>query len=363
MNTDTITDVNTLKGGPLFGFWYPALPSGKLRPGTLRPLLMLGLPILLCRDRQGKVAAMRDLCPHRGMPLSFGRFDGERVECAFHGWQFDTAGRCRHIPALVGEGTALQAEKIGVTSYPCEERDHYIWVYLPDGKGAPSTMPDVTKLPILSEPYRFFDLSLTYRCNVDEGVVGLVDPAHGPFVHQSFWWRRKASVHEKTKLYEPIPNGFRMVAHAPSQNSGAYKLLTRFYGGPLTTTIDFVLPNQRYELIQCGSLWISTRLTVTPTTDQECRADYCAAWNCFPWLPFGRFIFRQFTKMFLSQDKIAFERQAIGFRYKPSLMLVGDADMPAKWYYKLKAAHLASVQTGQSFDHPLKERVTLRWKS
>jgi hypothetical protein len=44
-------------------------------------------------------------------------------------------------------------------------------------------------------------------------------------------------------------------------------------------------------------------------------------------------------------------------------MLVGDADMPAKWYYKLKAAHLASVQTGQSFDHPLKERVTLRWKS
>ena len=67
--------------------------------------------------------------------------------------------------------------------------------------------------------------------------------------------------------------------------------------------------------------------------------------------------------MFLSQDKIAFERQAIGFRYKPSLMLVGDADMPAKWYYKLKAAHLASVQTGRSFDHPLKERVTLRWKS
>jgi hypothetical protein len=44
-------------------------------------------------------------------------------------------------------------------------------------------------------------------------------------------------------------------------------------------------------------------------------------------------------------------------------MLFGDADMPAKWYYKLKAAHLASVQTGQPFDHPLKERATLRWKT
>ena len=76
-------------------------------------------------------------------------------------------------------------------------------------------------------------------------------------------------MHEKTKVYEPIHNGFRMVAHAPSHNSVAYKLLTTFYGDPLTTTIDLVLPNQRYELIQCGSLWISTRLTVTPTTDQD----------------------------------------------------------------------------------------------
>jgi hypothetical protein len=53
----------------------------------------------------------------------------------------------------------------------------------------------------------------------------------------------------------------------------------------------------------------------------------------------------------------------VGMPHKPSTMFLGDADMPAKWYYKLKAAHLASVQTGQPFDHPLKDRVTLRWKS
>ncbi len=363
MNADIITDVTPLKGGPLFGFWYPALPSSKLRSGTMQPLLMLGLPILLCRDRQGNVAAMRDLCPHRGMPLSFGRFDGERVECPFHGWQFDLTGRCRHIPALVGNGTALQADKIGIMSYPCEEQDHYIWIYIPDSKGTSITLPEVPRLPLLSKPYQFFDLSLTYRCTADEGVVGLIDPAHVPFVHQNFWWRRQAKMHEKTKAFEPIPNGFRMVAHAPSKMSGPYKLLTMFYGGPLTTTIDFVLPNLRYELIQCGSLWVSTRLSATPTSDQECRADYCAAWNCFPWLPFGRFIFRLFTGMFLSQDKIAFRRQEIGFRYKPSLMLVGDADTPAKWYYKLKAAHLAAAQTGQPLDHPLKGPVTLRWRT
>jgi phenylpropionate dioxygenase-like ring-hydroxylating dioxygenase large terminal subunit len=190
-----------------------------------------------------------------------------------------------------------------------------------------------------------------------------MDPAHGPFVHQSSWWRTKSSIHEKAKTFEPIPHGFRMVPHAPSKNSGPYKLLNFFYGGPLTTTIDFVLPNQRFEFVQCGSLFVSTRATVTPITEQQCRIDFTAAWNCFGWMPFSKSLFRYFANIFMKQDREAMERQAVGLRYKPALMLIDDADTPAKWYYKLKAAHLASIQTGQPFDHPLKERVTLRWKS
>ena len=170
-------------------------------------------------------------------------------------------------------------------------------------------------------------------------------------------------MHEKAKTFEPIPNGFRMVPHAPSTNSGPYKLLNLCYGGPLTTTIDFVLPNQRFEFVQCGSLFVSSRATVTPVSEQQCRIDFTAAWNCLSWVPFSKTIFRYFANIFMTQDREAMERQAVGLRYKPALMLIDDADTPAKWYYKLKAAHLVSVQTGQPLDHPLKERVTLRWKS
>ncbi|NGZ10130.1 MAG: Rieske (2Fe-2S) protein [Nitrospira sp. LK70] len=56
---------------------------------------VLGLPIVLCHDRAGGLVAMRDICPHRGMLLPFGRFNGERVECSYHGWQFDWKGRWR----------------------------------------------------------------------------------------------------------------------------------------------------------------------------------------------------------------------------------------------------------------------------
>ena len=166
----------------------------------------------------------------------------------------------------------------------------------------------------------------------------------------------------KAKTFEPIPGGFRMTAHTPSRNSGPYKLLNA-YGKQLTTTIDFILPNLRHELVQCGSYWVSTRATVTPITEHECRIDFCAAWNCFRWVPFSKTLFRFFAHLFLNQDKRTMERQALGLRYKPPLMLLDDADTPAKWYYKLKAAHLAASQSGRPMDHPLKGPITLRWRS
>ncbi len=362
MSADLITELKPAKSAPLLGFWYVGCSSAELGPGRLKGVVLLGLPIVLCKTSRGEVAALRDICPHRGMPLSFGRMEGDCVECAYHGWRFDTTGRCQTIPSLV-EASPIQPEKIGITAYPCRERDGYIWVFISDPQQTSQVVPEVPPLPLPSPPPRMIHIATVLNCTIDDGIVGLMDPAHGPFVHQSSWWRTKGSIHEKAKIFEPLPRGFRMVPHAPSKNSGPYKLLNFFYGGPLTTTIDFVLPNQRFEFVQCGSLFVSTRATVTPVTDQQCRIDFTAAWNCFGWIPFSKTLFRYFANIFMRQDREAMERQAVGLRYKPALMLIDDADTPAKWYYKLKAAHLASVQTGQPFDHPLKERVTLRWKS
>ena len=362
MNSDFITEIKPSRSAPLFGFWYPACLSSELAPDSLKGTILLGLPILVCKTSQGAVAAMRDICPHRGMPLSVGKMEGDCVQCAYHGWQFDQTGRCRGIPALV-EGSPIHVDKIGITTYACRERDGYVWVFVPDPQRPSQAIPEVPPLPLPSSPYRMIHISTLLDCTIDDGIVGLMDPAHGPFVHQSSWWRSQASIHEKAKTFEPIPHGFRMMPHAPSTNSGPYKLLNLFYGGPLTTTIDFVLPNQRFEFVQCGSLFVSSRATVTPISDQQCRIDFTAAWNCLSWVPFSKTIFRYFANIFMTQDREAMERQAVGLRYKPALMLIDDADTPAKWYYKLKAAHLASVQTGQPIDHPLKERVTLRWKS
>lgn len=360
MNTYLAPEIVASRSAPLLGFWYPAVPSESLSQGTMKGLQMAGLPIVLCRDRQGKLAAMRDICPHRGMPLSFGRFDGERVECPYHGWQFDMKGRCCRIPALP-EGASLQTEKVGIASYPVEEADGMIWIYLPDERGTAIPLPPVPRMPLPTEPKQTFHISLTYTCTPDDGVIGLIDPVHGPYVHS--WWRSHKRMQEKTKVYEPIPNGFRMTPHRPAKNSGPFHWLERIYGGPLTTTIDFLLPNQRVELMQCGRAWLANRLMATPISEMECRIDFSAYWRGLHWIPLSNWLFRTLAKQFLSQDERAMKRLAVGLRHKPPSMFVGDADMPARWYYKLKAAYLHSIQTGQPMEHPLKGPVTLRWRS
>ena len=110
-------------------------------------------------------------------------------------------------------------------------------------------------------------------CGVDQAIIGLMDPAHGPFVHQAWWWRSRHSIREKEKRFEPIPNGFRMSPHAPSANSAPYKILKLLTGEPASTTIDFVLPNQRFEQIRAGNYWLSSRTTVTPIRPDDVKRD------------------------------------------------------------------------------------------
>ena len=346
----------------LLGFWYPALRSAGVRGKKLKQAMLLSVPLAIGRDAQGRVFALRDRCPHRGMPLSFGHFDGEILECCYHGWRFEAkTGQCQEIPSLTPD-SKLKVERIFASRFPCEEQDGYVWVYMPEPGSGNQTVPPVPRLPVFSPRYRLTHLSAELPGSVDYGIIGLMDPAHGPFVHQAWWWRSRRSIYEKERVFEPIPNGFRMRAHTPSANSAPYKLLG-VYGQPITTSIEFLLPNMRLEEIHCGSYWFSSRATVTPLSLARCRIDFCAAWNIFPWVPFVVPLFRLFARMFLRQDQRTMEKQALGLEQNPAMMLVDDADRPAKWYFQLKAAHREAQRSGRLMEHPLPGPVRLRWRS
>jgi phenylpropionate dioxygenase-like ring-hydroxylating dioxygenase large terminal subunit len=355
--------------GFLWDFWYPAARSAEISGQKLATAMLLEVPLVLGRTSERKAFAMRDSCPHRGIPLSYGHLDGKVVECCYHGWRFDAcSGQCVEIPSLSSQDK-LKVERIFAGHYPCEERDGYVWVYMssggrtasdnPAGTGLPESIPAAPALAVFSDKYKITHLSCELPSHVDQGIIGLMDPAHGPFVHQSWFWRKRASIHEKAKQFEPLPNGFRMSPHRPSANSAPYRLLAKMTGEAVSTTIDFVLPNLRTEVDRSGKLWFSSRATVTPVRRDLCRIDFVAAWN----LPVPVAIFRPFAKKFLRQDQLTMIQQAEGLKYNPHLMLIDDADRQAKWYFALKANLIESRRTGAPMVHPMTGPVTLHWRS
>jgi phenylpropionate dioxygenase-like ring-hydroxylating dioxygenase large terminal subunit len=339
---------------PLREAWYYAAPSRQLRPGRMLARLMLGEPVLIGRDRDGAVFALRDICPHRGMPLSEGRFDGREIECCYHGWRFAADGRCTAIPSLV-ENQASDLGPIAVPRYPAREVQGNLWVYFGSDPSTAPAIPVLDGFPDHAAP-RLVE-TMRFAAAIDHAVVGLMDPAHGPFVHRAWWWRSAASIHEKAKTFEPSPWGFTMSRHAPSSNSRAYRLL----GGAPETEIAFRLPSVRIEQIRTGRHVVTNLTALTPVDDRTTAVNHCIYWDA-PWLSVLKPLLRPYVRAFLRQDGEIMARQQRGLRFDPVLSLIDDADTQARWYYRLKQEYRRAAAEGREFENPVRPR-TLRWRS
>ena len=336
--------------------WYMATPARALRAGQLRRQMLLGEPVLVGRMKDGKAFALRDICPHRGVPLSAGRAMAENtVECPYHGWRFRGDGVCSLIPSLA-DGQEIDPSKIRVRSYPVREQDGLIWIYMAaPGRESAAPAGDPPKVGLADAKPRWSE-SQTFPCGIDHAVIGLMDPAHGPYVHAHWWWHR--TPHEKVKHYAPLANGFVMTRHKPTKP--AYGLL----GAEVTTEITFELPSTRFENISgrvLGRAFDVVGLTCcTPLDADTTQVTQIFYWP--GWMGFVRPFFMAIGPTFLGDDRKIVELQREGLKFNPSLMLIQDSDVPAMWYHRLKKAWAESVETGAPFVNPVQEK-TLRWRS
>jgi nitrite reductase (NADH) small subunit len=73
----------------------------ELQPGQVREFTVNGKTIALC-NVGGKFYAVDNVCAHRGGPLGQGYIEGEKVECPWHGWQFDVKTGAAHMMPGIG---------------------------------------------------------------------------------------------------------------------------------------------------------------------------------------------------------------------------------------------------------------------
>ncbi len=341
----------------LRNIWYYALPGSRLKPGAMIAKTLLAEPVLLARSISGKVFALRDICPHRAVPLTCGRFDGHEIECGYHGWRFDHTGRCTAIPSLV-EGQDLDFSRFCVKQYLVREVQGNIWIYMAadDKVVPPSPEMDIPEIPYFgSQSYKLVQTAL-FPCFIDHAVVGLMDPTHSPYVHRAWWWRENPKLVEEVKPFDPSPYGFTMRRHQIVNVPRVYGIL----GGVPETEIVFHLPSIRIERLSTERYTVCNLTAVTPLTETETEVTTTLYWDA-PWLTAIKPIIQPLARAFLNQDRDVVVKQQLGLKHNPTLLLIKDADTQARWYYQLKAEFARATAEGRPFVNPVKETV-LRWQ-
>lgn len=336
--------------------WYFALASDRVKPGKTIATTMLGQPVMIGRDAQGQVFALTNICPHQGVPLSCGAFDGKSIECPFHGWKFNTQGICSEIPALLPD-QKMNLEGIKTGNFPCREVHGNIWVYFGEKT---EDLPEIPSAKALDE-YVFGKTtsSVHIPTHFDYAVAALVDPAHVPYVHKSWWWRSGTAIKEKSKRYVPSGTGWTMVKHKPSKHS-LFKLLGDF----LETEISFELPACRYEYISFRNrIIVAGMTTITPIDDTNCTLNHTSYWTIPFITPFFRPIVDAIATEFVGQDQTIARQQSEGLKYNPKLIMnIRDSGTPATWYFQLKREWNEATAQGRPFINPIKECI-LRWRT
>lgn len=349
--------------GLLTDSWYLAAVSREVKPGGQIRRLILGEPVLIGRTRAGEPFALRDICPHRLVPLSAGRqldTEGEpTVECPYHGWRFGTDGVCRLMPSLTGS-EPYDPGRIKVRRYPVHEAHGALFVYVAhDPRTDPDPCvppPDFGALPARPK----FTVSRSFDAHMDDAVIGLMDPAHVSFVHSQWWWRPpSAGMKLKEKAFEPRERGWAIARHQPSSNSLAYRAL---FGGAVTTEIIFQLPGFRWEIVENARARLLTLTCLTPETATSTRITQLTWWTGAALLNAVAPLLKRAARTFLDQDGHMVDLQNEGLKYQSAMVWIDDIDMQAKWYRRLKKEWAGARTQARDFVNPIEPSV-LRWRS
>ena len=157
--------------------WYVAAFAADMKPGTQIGRKYLGESVVLFRTESGEIGALEDRCSHRAMPLSAGQVDGEVIRCCYHGLEFDKTGLCTRVP-----NQARIPSAANVRSYPVEERDGFIWIWMGD-KAEADTSRIISNPEHVDPKWSWKSFNFYVEANWQLLVDNILDLTHVPYIH------------------------------------------------------------------------------------------------------------------------------------------------------------------------------------
>ena len=169
---------NRINSG-ILGQWYPVAKSVEVKSISPLGIEVLGEKLVLWRGDKGKVHCIKDQCPHRGAPLSFGRLHEGHISCRYHGIVVSGEGVVVSVPAV--QNCAFEGQKI-VRAFEVQEIYDAIFIYMPSAENAKAPRLVFPK-EFLSDSWSGFLCTAVWKTNYRYALDNLADPMHGSYLH------------------------------------------------------------------------------------------------------------------------------------------------------------------------------------
>ncbi|KAG6550401.1 hypothetical protein Mapa_008364 [Marchantia paleacea] len=185
--------------------WYPLYLTQEVPKDAPLGLTVFDRNLVVFYDGDGKLYCLEDRCPHRAAKLSEGQLMDGRLECLYHGWQFQGDGSCTKIPQLA-PGAKIPKQACA-RSYALKDSQGVLWVWMADHRTAP-----YDKVPYFDhyEEEGYADFGAIHELPYDYSVLveNVLDPAHIQISHDGFDGRREKAQPMVFDVTERTDEGF-----------------------------------------------------------------------------------------------------------------------------------------------------------
>lgn len=155
--------------------WVALCPAAAVLEDRPTAITLAGERIVLFRDGQSGAGALLDRCPHRGVALSLGKIIDGQITCPFHGWRFDSAGLCRHVPW----NPDAKLENLSAVALPVRELGGLIWLFTGSHPDSEPTIPEA----FCRADVRVTSQEFVWNAHWTRVMENMLDTPHLPYVH------------------------------------------------------------------------------------------------------------------------------------------------------------------------------------
>lgn len=277
--------------------WYVILESKEVKKGKVIGVTRLGEKLALWRNEDDTISCIFDVCTHRGASLSGGKIIHDKLQCPFHGFEYNSDGKVEVIPAN-GRATPVP-NRYKVNSYIVKEKHGFIWLWYGDKE---KDLPEIEFFSDLDDGFSYGSFKEKWNVHYTRAIENQLDVVHLPFVHDTTIGKGDKEVVNgpvvtwKDDFMKYYVNNEKDIGHKPKKPS-EIENYEQFY------SLEMIMPNIWQNIIAED---IRVMAAFAPI-DEENTMIYLRFYQRFVKVPLVKdlvnFLASQYNKIVLHQDR------------------------------------------------------------